>query len=53
VQAWDCDRIITSGNRKSEVEYDHAGLIDTVMDAEPHTTSVRYGPRGQLLSVVQ
>jgi RHS repeat-associated protein len=43
--------IITPGNRRSEFDYDYAGRIATVKDAEGHTSSLRYSPRGQLLTV--
>lgn len=45
--------IITAGNRKSEVEYDYAGRITTVKDAEGRTTSFRYSPRGQVLAITR
>jgi YD repeat-containing protein len=42
--------IITPGYRKSTAEYDFAGRIAAVKDAEGHATSLRYSPRGQLLA---
>ncbi|GAB3427935.1 hypothetical protein GCM10027320_05460 [Massilia solisilvae] len=45
--------IITSGNRKSEVEYDYAGRIANIRDAEGRTTHLRYSPSGQLLAVTR
>jgi RHS repeat-associated protein len=45
--------IIMPGKRRSEVEYDYAGRIVAVKDAEGHTTSLRYTPRGQLLTITQ
>lgn len=45
--------IITPGNRKSEVEYDYAGRIANIRDAEGHTTHLRYSPRGQLLAITR
>jgi RHS repeat-associated protein len=45
--------IITPGNRKNEVDYDHAGRISNVKDAEGHSSSLRYNPRGQVLAVIR
>ncbi|MDP3671068.1 MAG: DUF6531 domain-containing protein, partial [Telluria sp.] len=42
--------ITTPGNRKSTVQFDLAGRIATVKDAEGRATSLRYSPRGQLLA---
>jgi RHS repeat-associated protein len=45
--------IITPGNRKSEVEYDVAGRVAMVKNAEGQTTSLRYNPRGLVLAVTR
>jgi RHS repeat-associated protein len=45
--------IITPGNRKSDIAYDHAGRIATVKDTGGHATSLRYSPRGHLLAITR
>jgi RHS repeat-associated protein len=45
--------IIRPGNRKSKVDYDYAGRIANVKDAEGNTSSLRYSPRGQLLAITR
>lgn len=45
--------IIMPGNRRSEVDYDHAGRISAVKNADGHTTRLRYSPGGQLLAITQ
>lgn len=43
--------VISPGDRKSEVEYDQAGRITGVKDADGRTTVLRYSASGQLIAI--
>jgi len=43
--------IITPGNHKSEITYDYAGRFASIKNVEGRGTSLRYSPRGELISV--
>jgi len=45
--------IITPGNRKSEITYDYAGRVASVKNADGRDTSLRYSPRGDLLTMTR